>query len=114
MNDRFDGFTVNLFEEGGQWVAHFVELQEVSAFGPEPETALHELAQAWEAVKQTYDEEGQPVPVAPARKDYSGNFNVRIDRRVHRALAMEAARAGVSLNALVAQKLAGCVAPDGR
>ena len=35
-----------------------------------------------------------------------GQFNVRIDKRVHRALAMEAARVGLSLNALVAQKLA--------
>lgn len=31
--------------------------------------------------------------------------NVRIDKRVHRALAVEAAQAGISLNALVAQKL---------
>ncbi|TAM25884.1 MAG: toxin-antitoxin system HicB family antitoxin [Candidimonas sp.] len=38
-------------------------------------------------------------------REYSGSFNVRIDRRVHRALAIEAAQAGVSLNALVAQCL---------
>jgi len=31
---------------------------------------------------------------------------VRIDKRVHRALAAEATKAGISLNALVAQKLA--------
>ncbi|HEX2200411.1 MAG TPA: toxin-antitoxin system HicB family antitoxin, partial [Gammaproteobacteria bacterium] len=46
------------------------------------------------------------VPVAPARREYSGQFNVRIDKRLHRVLAIEAAQAGVSLNALVAQKLA--------
>jgi predicted HicB family RNase H-like nuclease len=34
---------------------------------------------------------------------------VRIDKRVHRALAVEAERAGVSLNALVAEKLAKSV-----
>jgi hypothetical protein len=38
--------------------------------------------------------------------EYCGSFNVRIDRRVHRALAIEATQAGVSLNALVAQRLA--------
>jgi predicted HicB family RNase H-like nuclease len=48
---------------------------------------------------------GDPTPVAPTRKEYSGRFNVRIDRRIHRALTVEAAQAGVSLNALVAQKL---------
>ncbi|MGI4813325.1 MAG: toxin-antitoxin system HicB family antitoxin [Janthinobacterium lividum] len=43
----------------------------------------------------------------PARREYSGPFNMRIDRRVHRALAIEAAQAGVSLNALGQARLAG-------
>jgi len=43
--------------------------------------------------------------VAPARKNYSGAFNVRVDKSLHRALAIEAARLGVSLNAIVAKKL---------
>jgi hypothetical protein len=67
---------------------------------------LKELAIAWEGVKESYCKHGEAVPVAPARREYSGQFNVRIDKRLHRALAIEAARAGVSLNALVAQKLA--------
>ena len=107
MSERFDGFSVNIFEDDtGDWIAHFVERPEISAFGKSPEDALHELAGAWEGVKQTYIEDGEPVPVAPARKVYSGQFNVCIDRRLHRDLAIEAAQAGVSLNALVAQKLA--------
>jgi predicted HicB family RNase H-like nuclease len=103
MDDRFDGFTVNL--------AHFVELPNISAFGPTPEAALNELASAWEMVKRTCVDDGRPVPMAPTRKEYSGQFNVRIDRRLRRALAIEAARAGVSLNALVSQKLAQNVYP---
>ena len=71
-----------------------------------PEDALRELRIAWEGVKESYQKHGEPIPVAPARKEYSGQFNVRIDRRLHRALAMEAAKAGVSLNAIVSQKLA--------
>ncbi len=54
--------------------------------------------------------EGTPIPVAPAKKEYSGQFNVRIDKRLHRALAMEAAQAGITLNALVAQKLSRATA----
>lgn len=42
----------------------------------------------------------------PLRKEYSGQFNVRIGRKVHRALAIQAAREGISLNALVACLLA--------
>ncbi|MGH8643647.1 MAG: type II toxin-antitoxin system HicB family antitoxin [Gammaproteobacteria bacterium] len=106
-HDRFDGFTVNLYlDEDGDWLAHFVELPNISAFANSPEQALVELDTAWRLVKRSYIEDREPVPVAPSRKDYSGQFNVRIDKRVHRALAMEAAKAGVSLNALVAQKLA--------
>jgi len=104
--DRFDGFTVNLFlDEQGDYIAHFVELPNVSAFGKSPTAALSELAVAWDLVKRSYRAAKEPVPVAPARKEYSGQFNIRIGRRLHRALAAEAARAGVSLNALVSQKL---------
>jgi len=105
--DPFDGYTINVFlDDDGEYLAHFVELPNVSAFGESPEDALRELQTAWEGVKESYQKHGEPVPVAPARKEYSGQFNVRIDRRVHRALAIEAAKAGVSLNAIVSQKLA--------
>lgn len=33
-------------------------------------------------------------------EEYSGRFNVRIAKRVHRELAIEAARAGLTLNAI--------------
>ena len=42
--DDFDGFTVNLFlDEDGDYLAHFVELPNVSAFGPTRANALAEL-----------------------------------------------------------------------
>jgi predicted HicB family RNase H-like nuclease len=105
--DRFDGYTINVFlDEDGEYLAHFVELPNVSAFGDSPEEALSELATAWKGVRESYKKHGEQVPLAPARKKYSGQFNVRIDRRLHRALAIEAAKAGISLNAIVSQKLA--------
>lgn len=108
--DRFDGYGVTLFQdEDGDYLGHLTELPNVSAFGPTPERALDELAIAWKLVKQEYAAEGKPVPVAPSRREYGGVFQVRIDRRVHRALAIEAERAGLSLNALIAQKLAKAV-----
>lgn len=105
--DRFDGYSVTIFLDGdGDYLAHFVEMPSISAFGDSPEQALRELETAWEGVKESYQKHGETVPVAPSRKEYSGQFNIRIDRRLHRALAVEAARAGVSLNAIVSQKLA--------
>ena len=105
--DAFDGFTVNItLDEDGDWLAHLVELPNVSAFADTPQKAVDELRAAWKGVKESYRKHGEPVPVAPARKNYSGQFNVRLDKRIHRALAVEAAQSGVSLNALVSQKLA--------
>ena len=104
--DEFDGFSIELFrDDDGDWLAHFEELPNVSAFGGSPEEALEELKEAWDAMKESYICHNELIPVAPAKKEYSGQFNVRIDRRIHRALAVEAAQAGISLNALVAQKL---------
>ena len=83
-----------------------VELPNVSAFANTPESALDELYVAWEGMEECYHDDGEDIPIAPSRKEYSGQFNVRIDRRIHRNLVLEATKAGISLNALVAQKLA--------
>lgn len=105
--DSFDGYTVNpLLDEDGDYLAHFVELPNVSAFGLTPEKALKELDVAWALVKESYADEGKELPVAPARREFGGVFQVRIDKRVHRKLAIEAEHSGITLNALVAQKLA--------
>ncbi len=41
MKAKFDEFTVNLyFDEDGDWLAHFVELPNISAFADAPERAL--------------------------------------------------------------------------
>lgn len=110
MNEPFDGYTVEIFkDEEGDWLARFEEMHNVSAFSDTPEKALQELKIAWEGVKETYISIGEEIPLAPSCKQYSGQFNVRIDKRLHRALAIEAARSGLSLNALVAKKLAESV-----
>lgn len=112
--DEFDGFSIELFkDEEGDWLAHFEEIPTVSAFGESPEEALYELKEAWEATKESHLKHKEPIPIAPAKKEYSGQFNVRIDKRIHRSLAIEAARAGISLNALVAQKLSLSVRDSG-
>ena len=66
--DTFDGFTVNLFlDEDGDYLAHFVELPNVSAFGPTPSEALTELKVAWALMKECYQEDEEPIPQAPLR-----------------------------------------------
>lgn len=110
MADKFDGFSIHMVvDNDGDYVAHFVELPNVSACGASPEEAIHELEIAWAAMKKSYRKHRETIPVAPTRKEYSGQFNVRIDKRIHRALAIEASRVGISLNALVAQRLSQAV-----
>lgn len=51
------------------------------------------------------NEEAVPEPLADKR--YSGEFRVRIPPELHRALALQAAEQGISLNRLASAKLAG-------
>ena len=105
-HDDFDGFTVNLFfDEDGDYLAHFVEMPNVSAFSDTPEGALRELTVAWKCVKESYEEDQESIPKAPSRDGYEGPVNVPVDAQLYHALANEAAKAGISLYALVAQKL---------
>ena len=111
--DVFDGFMINVFfDEDGDYLAHLVELPNVSAFGPTPVEALAELKTAWELMKECYQADGEPIPQAPSRKGYEGPRNVPVDAKLYHALADEAAKAGMSLYALVAQKLAKAVPTD--
>ena len=65
MTDQyFDGYTLKLYFDGEHWLAHFVEMPEVSAFSSTPENALRELQVAWELVKTDYMEQGENIPPA--------------------------------------------------
>jgi len=50
-------------------------------------------------------EDGDPLPVATSGKEYSGKFVVRMDKGLHKALAIEALRHGESLNSYCVQRL---------
>lgn len=68
--DDFDGFTINIIhDEDGDWLAHFVELLNVSAFANTPDKALAELLIAWNGVKESYKSRGESLPEAPGRRN---------------------------------------------
>ena len=105
-HDDFDGFMINVFfDEDGGYLAHLVELPNVSAFGATPSEALDELKIAWELMKECYQADGEPLPQVPSREDYEGPRNIPVDAKLYHALVDEAAKAGMSLYALVAHKL---------
>ena len=106
LHDDFDGFMVNVFfDEDGDYLAHLVELPNVSAFGATPAEALDELKTAWELMKECYQADDEPLPQAPSRAGYEGLRNVPVDTKLYRALADEAAKVGMSLYAVVTHKL---------
>jgi predicted RNase H-like HicB family nuclease len=61
--ERFDRFSINIFkDEEGDWLAHFVELPNISAFSDTPEGALMQLETAWEGVKESYQKHNEEIP----------------------------------------------------
>ena len=68
-NYNFDGFIINLYvDEQGDWLAHFQELPNISAFVDTPQEALEELKVAWELVKDDYKAKNREIPVASNRE----------------------------------------------
>ena len=70
------------------------------------EAALRGIRQIVSQVVGDMDASGEAKPAPLAGKHYSGEFRVRIPPDVHRALAMQAAEQGISLNRLASAKLA--------
>lgn len=68
--------------------------------------ALRGIRAQVRAVVADLEQAGEPVPTPLADKPYSGEFRVRIPPHLHRALALEAAEQGISLNRLASAKLA--------
>jgi len=60
--------------------------------------AANEIRELW---IETQYEEGAEIPPPSYPEEYSGRFNLRIPRSLHRRLAESAAREGVSLNQYV-------------
>lgn len=71
-----------------------------------PEAALAGIRALVADVVQDMREKGEAVPEALADRDYSGVFKVRVPPSVHRALVLAAAEDGISVNRLVASRLA--------
>ena len=106
---KFDHYTyrVTWSPEDGEHVGLCTEFPSLSWLAPTPETALLGIRQVVTEAVADMQASGEPIPEPLAEKRYSGEFRVRIPSEVHRALAMQAAEQGVSLNRLASAKLAG-------
>ena len=107
MNINHYTYRVTWSAEDGEHVGLCAEFPSLSWLARTPEKALAGIRQAVAEAVADMQTNGEPIPNALAEKHYSGEFRVRIPPDVHRALAMQAAEQGISLNRLASAKLAG-------
>lgn len=99
-------YRVTWSPEDGEHVGLCAEFPSLSWLAATPGAALEGIRQVVAEAVADMLLHGEALPSPLAEKHYSGEFRVRIPPEVHRALAMQAAEQGVSLNRLASAKLA--------
>ncbi|GFO60211.1 hypothetical protein GMST_25360 [Geomonas silvestris] len=85
-------------EEDGCYVGSCPGVIYGGVHGQDESEVYRELCQAVAEAVELYEADGKPLPVQTAHKDYSGRFLLRVDKELHRELAIRALRSGESLN----------------
>ena len=89
----------------GEHVGLCAEFPSLSWLAATPEGALAGIRRLVADVVRDMTANGEKVPEPIADRTYSGEFKVRIPPQAHRALVIQAAEQGVSLNRLASAKL---------
>jgi predicted HicB family RNase H-like nuclease len=98
------GYEIKIIpEEDGYFAARLPDFPGIVTGGNSPAEALDNAGEALAATLATMRKRQIPAPVPKHR--FSGQFNVRVPRSLHRALVHTADEEGVSLNSLVTQLL---------
>jgi antitoxin HicB len=99
-------YRIELVPDPHGWFVRIPELPGCMSQGDTQEEALAMIRDAQQLWLRGALEDGWTIPEPRAAADYSGKFNVRVPRRVHRDLVHAAEDEGVSLNLFVATALA--------
>lgn len=103
-NDHYT-YRVTWSADDEEYIGLCAEFPSLSWLATTPEAALKGIRKVVADVVEDMLENDEVVPEPLAIKNYSGKFMVRVPPEVHRALAIKAAEAGVSLNRLASSKL---------
>jgi predicted HicB family RNase H-like nuclease len=98
-------YCVTWSPDDAEYVGLCVEFPSLSWLAATSQKALSGIERVVAEAIADMEANGEEIPEALAEKRYSGEFRVRIPPHVHRALAVEAAEQGVSLNRLASAKL---------
>lgn len=105
MTDDHFTYRVTWSPEDGEHVGLCTEFPSLSWLEKTPEAALAGIRKLVAESVADMVSDGEPVPEPIAERKYSGEFKVRIPPETHRALVIQAAEQGVSLNRLASAKL---------
>ena len=107
MAELIDRYTYRVFwsDEDEEYVGLCAEFGLLSHLDDTPERALTGIRELVSRAVQLNLEDGIAVPEPLSTRRYSGTITLRVPPETHRALAMDAAEAGVSMNRLAAERL---------
>jgi predicted HicB family RNase H-like nuclease len=98
-------FSVAWSEEDKAYIGTVAEFESLAAHGDTPSVALQEITEVVRLVLEDLVESKEEVPEPYSKRRFSGKLNLRMPEYLHRHLAVEAAKQGVSLNQLINLKL---------
>ena len=104
MKDRYT-YRVMWSEEDEEYIGLCAEFSLLSHLDHTPERAFAGIRDLVAFCVDDLRKKGAPVPEPLSTRRYSGTLTVRIPPESHRALALDAAEAGVSMNRLAAERL---------
>lgn len=98
-------YTVAWSEEDEAYIGRVSEFSSLATHGESLKDALLETIEVVQLAIEDLQDSGETVPTPFIKRSFSGRFNVRMPEHLHRQLAIEAQRQGVSLNRWVNSKL---------
>jgi len=98
-------YIVGWSEEDRVFIGRVAEFESLAAHGRTLEAALREIKTVVQTVLGDLTASGEDIPQPFSKRRFSGKLNLRMPERLHRQLALEAARQGISLNQLINLRL---------
>ena len=103
-----EDYEVNIFysEEYGDYTATTLEIPSISAYGETQVKALKNLKTTFKQAKEIFMENNDEMPEPLVKKNYSGQFRIRIPRDLHYELTKASYIENVSINQITNYLLA--------
>ena len=105
LKDRYI-YRVTWSDEDEMFVGLCAEFPSLSHLADTAEQALAGIRDLVDFSVADLLADGEVVPEPLSTRNYSGHLAIRVPPETHRALALDAAEAGVSMNRLAAERLA--------